>query len=82
MIPKSYYFFYLCCGIINDFLGGQITLVPDEQFVDVLAGVTVNLLEPLLHVVKGFLIGHIVYHNDTMGATIVTREINERTNGV
>lgn len=46
---------YLGCGVVHDLLGGQVTLVSYEQLVDVLAGIAVDLLQPLLHVVEGLL---------------------------
>ena len=41
---------HLCCRIINDLLRRQIRLVPHQQLVDTLNGVSVDLLQPLLDV--------------------------------
>ena len=65
-------FYYLRSGVIDDLLGGQITFVSDEELVDVLAGVPVDLLQPLLHVVEGLLVGHIVDHDDAVRAAVIT----------
>lgn len=46
---------YLGCSVVHHLLGGQVALVADQQLVDVLAGVAVDLLQPLLHVVERFL---------------------------
>ncbi len=46
---------YLGRGVVDDLLGGQIALVADEKLVDILSGVTVDLLEPLLDVREGLL---------------------------
>jgi len=59
------------CGEIHHFLGGQVALVAHQQFVDVLAGVSVNLLQPLLHVVEGFLVGDVVDHDDAVSPAVV-----------
>lgn len=42
----------LGCGVVNHLLCGQVEFVADEQFVDVVAGVAVNFLQPLLDVVE------------------------------
>ena len=70
---------YLCSGVVHDLLGGEIALVPHQQFVDALAGVPVDLLQPLLHVVEGLLVRHVVHHDDTVGAAIVARKGEQRS---
>ena len=40
-------------GVLNDLLACQIRLVADEKLVYALGRVSVNLLEPLLHVCEG-----------------------------
>lgn len=62
---------YLCDSVLNNLLVSHIALVTDEQLVDALCGVSVNFLEPLLHVVEGVHVGNIVDNADTMGATVV-----------
>lgn len=46
---------HLGCGVIHDFLGGEVTLVAHQEFIDILAGVAIYLLQPLFHVSVGFL---------------------------
>ncbi|MEQ2207986.1 hypothetical protein XENOCAPTIV_022400, partial [Xenoophorus captivus] len=46
---------YLGCSVVHHLFGGQVALVADQQLVDVLAGVAVDLLQPLLDVVEGLL---------------------------
>lgn len=48
---------HLGSGVVHHLLGGEVTLVAHQQLIDILAGVAVNLLEPLLHVGVGFLEG-------------------------
>ena len=38
--------------VVDNLLCGQVTLVSDKKLVDILRGVSVNLLQPLLHVVE------------------------------
>lgn len=68
--PRS---LYLCHGVLHDLLVLHITLVADKELVDTLGGVPVNLLEPLLDVVEGVHIGHIVNNADSVGAAVVGR---------
>ena len=42
---------YLGCCVVHHLLGGEVTLVAHQQLVDILAGVAIDLLQPLLHVV-------------------------------
>lgn len=57
----------------DDTFGGQIGFVTDKEFVDILACISVNFVEPLLYIVEGFVIGNIVDDNDSMCATVVWR---------
>ena len=65
-------------GKLLSVLGGdlalrdEIALVADEQLVHVLAGISVNLLEPLLHVGEGLLVGDVVDDDDTVSTAVVT----------
>ena len=68
MITRS----YLCSRVIDNLLCGQIAFVSDEQFVDVFAGVTVDLLQPLFDVVERLLVGHIVDDDDAVSSAVVT----------
>lgn len=62
---------HLSCRVVDDLLGGEIALVADEQLVHVVASVTVDLLQPLLHVIEGVLVCAIVNYNNSMCAPIV-----------
>mmetsp|Transcript_8630 Transcript_8630/g.24220 ORF Transcript_8630/g.24220 Transcript_8630/m.24220 type:complete len:319 (-) Transcript_8630:1038-1994(-) len=55
----------------DDPLGRQVGLVADEELVDILAGVAVDLVEPLLDVVEGFVVGDVVDDDDAVGAAVV-----------
>lgn len=45
----------LGCRVVHYFLSGQVTLVAHKQSVDVLTGIAVDLLQPLLQVVERLL---------------------------
>lgn len=53
---------HLGCLIVHNLLCCQVTLVPDQQLVDILIGISINLIEPLLDIVKAVLICHIIHH--------------------
>lgn len=53
---------YLCCLGVDNFFRCQITLVANKQLVHVLIGISVNLVEPLLDVVKAFLISDVIHN--------------------
>lgn len=59
--------------VIDNLLGRQVALVTDEELVDPLAGVTVNLLEPLLDVGEGVRVGNVVDDDDAVSAAVVGR---------
>lgn len=65
------YFTHRSCGMIDDFLGGQIALVAHKQLVDVLTSVPLDFLQPLLHIVEGLLVRAVVDHNDAVRTSIV-----------
>jgi len=58
---------------VHHFLRGQIAFVAHQQLVHALAGVAIDLLKPLLHVVERHLIRHVVHHDDTVCSPIVAR---------
>lgn len=60
-------------GVVNHFLCCQIAFVADQQLVNAFAGVTFDFLQPLLNVVKRFLVCAIVHNNNTVSATIIRR---------
>lgn len=57
--------------MVDYFLGGQVALVANQQLVDILTGIPLDLLQPLLHIVERLLVRAIVYDNDAMGAPII-----------
>jgi len=57
----------------NDALCCEIRLVTDQELVDVLCGVSVDFVEPLLDVVEGFVVCHVVDNDDSVGTAIVRR---------
>jgi len=59
--------------VVDNFFGAQITLVSDEELVHIFAGVSVDLLKPLFHIVERYLICNIVDHNNTMCPSVVAR---------
>jgi hypothetical protein len=62
---------HLCYGVFDNLLVRHIGLVAHQQLVDALGSVSVNLLQPLLHVVERVHIGDIVDDADTVGAAVV-----------
>lgn len=62
---------YFGSGVVDDLLRGQVAFVAHQELVDVLAGVAVNLLEPLLHVVERLLVSAIVDDDDPVSTAIV-----------
>jgi len=60
-------------GVVNNLLVSQVTLVANQQLIDVLAGVAINFLQPLFDIVEGLLVGDVVDDNDTVGAPVVRR---------
>lgn len=62
---------YLGNRVLDDLLVFHIALVAHKQLVDTLGGVTVNLLQPLLHVVERVHVGYIVDDTDAMGPAVV-----------
>lgn len=63
----------LCNSVLDNFLIRHIGLVADQELVDTLGGISVDLLQPLLHVVERIHVGDIVDHTDTMSAAVVRR---------
>jgi hypothetical protein len=49
----------------------QIALVAYQQLVDVLAGVSVDLMQPLLNILKAVSVCHIVHYNDAVCSAVV-----------
>ena len=63
----------------HDAFGGQIGLVADQQLVDIFRRVSVNLVQPLLDIVEGLGVRHVVDNNNTMGAAVVGRSDGSET---
>lgn len=57
--------------MIDNLLGGQVALVAHKQLIDIFACISLDLLQPLLDIVKGLLVRAIVHNNDSVCATIV-----------
>lgn len=53
---------YLCSCIVDHLLGCKIRLVANKQLVHILTGITVDFVQPLLHVIEAFLICNIVHN--------------------
>ena len=62
---------YLRHSVLNDLLVRHIALVANKQLVDALSCISVNLLQPLLHVVEGVHVCDIVDNADAVGASVV-----------
>lgn len=61
LIPKGEEM-YLASLIRNDLFVCEITLVSNKKLVNILTGISVYFIQPLLHIVKALLICHIIYH--------------------
>lgn len=61
----------LCSVVLDHLLVDQVALVPDEELVDALVRVAVDLLQPLLDVVEGVLVGDVVDDDDAVRAPVV-----------
>jgi hypothetical protein len=64
---------HLCYRVLDNLLVRHIGLVAHQQLVDALGGVSVNLLQPLLHVVERVHVGDIVDDADAMCTAVVGR---------
>ncbi len=64
---------YLCDSVLDDLLVRHIALVAHQQLVDALGGISVDLLQPLLHVVEAVHVGDIVDNADAMSTSVVRR---------
>ncbi len=62
---------YLSCVEFHSSFVCQITLVAYQQLVNILAGVSVNFLQPLFNVVKRNLICNIIYNYNSMGSSVI-----------
>jgi hypothetical protein len=64
---------HLCYRVLDHLLVRHIGLVANQQLVHALGGVSVDLLQPLLHVVERVHVGDIVDDADAVGAAVVGR---------
>lgn len=55
----------------DDAFGGQIGFVTDEEFVNILACISVDFVEPLLYIVEGFVVGDVVDDDDSVCPAVV-----------
>lgn len=53
---------YLSCLIGNNPFVSKITLVSNQEFVHTITSITINFIQPLLNIVKAFLVCHIKNH--------------------
>lgn len=60
-------------SILHHLLLGLIGLVANQQLVDIVTGVAIDFVQPLLHIVERLRISHVVDHDDAMGTAIVRR---------
>ena len=58
--------------VVDGTLVDEITLVSYKELVHVLASISVNLTEPLLHVVERLGVSDVVHHDDSVGTAVVT----------
>ena len=59
--------------VVHRPLRREVALVTHQQLVHVLVGVPVDLVEPLLDVVEGLRVRHVVHHDDAVSAAVVGR---------
>ena len=58
-------------GKVDHFFIGHVALVADQQFVDAVARIAFNFVQPLFHIVERFQIGYVVHDDDSMRSTII-----------
>lgn len=56
---------------LHSTLRGEVALVPHKQPVHVLARVTLDLGEPLLHIGEWRHVGDVIHNNDAVGTAVV-----------
>ena len=69
--PRKRVLAYLCHSVFYDLLIRHIALVADQQLVHTLCRIAIDLLKPLLHIIEGIHVRHIVDNADSMSAAIV-----------
>eukprot|EP00356_Strombidium_inclinatum_P009785 CAMPEP_0170481290 /NCGR_PEP_ID=MMETSP0208-20121228/1788_1 /TAXON_ID=197538 /ORGANISM="Strombidium inclinatum, Strain S3" /LENGTH=198 /DNA_ID=CAMNT_0010753963 /DNA_START=52 /DNA_END=649 /DNA_ORIENTATION=- len=66
----------IACELLG-LLGGdlsfirQVALVSDQDNAHVFVGEPLDLMHPLLHIIKGLAVGHVVHDDDAVGSTVV-----------
>merc|ERR1719203_2608376 len=58
--------------IRHDLLRREITLVSNHQSVHIVGCILVDFLHPMLDIVEGLLVCHVINDDDAVGATVVT----------
>lgn len=53
---------HLSSFIRHNLVSSEITLVTDKKLVDIVTGITVNFVQPLLYIVEALLISYIIYN--------------------
>ena len=53
---------HLGCLIRDSSVGGKVTLVSNKKLVYIITCITINLIQPLLHIVKAVLISRVINH--------------------
>jgi hypothetical protein len=57
----------------HDTLGGQIGLVANQKLVNILTGISVNFMQPLLYIVERLIVSDVVNNDDTVSTTVIGR---------
>lgn len=70
-------FFALLCA--DDSLRREITLVTNKELVHILSSVSIDLVQPLLHIVERLHISYIIDNDDTMSSAVVARSNGAET---
>ncbi len=55
----------------NDTLSLEIALITHKEFVHVFACIPVNFMKPLLDIIEGFIVSHVINDNDTVSPSVV-----------
>lgn len=59
---------HLSSFIRHNLVSSEITLVTDKKLVDIVTGITVNFIQPLLYIVEALLISYIIYNLPIKGS--------------
>jgi len=64
---------FLGNAVFDNFLVRQIRLIPNEQLINAFRRVSINFLQPLLHICKRIVVRNVVNDDDTVGPPVVRR---------